>query len=251
MITDSFDTQSRPLITPTDIYEYCGTTLETLIVVYSGKLIDILLEKELVELIDTPHRPGSTHEKISVYRLKDTGIGVYCSPIGSAIAATIMMEMNAVTRATKFVAYGSCGALVKLEEGKVIVPDYAYRDEGMSYHYAPAKDYIQVRNAGAVARILGEAGVPYVKGKTWSTDAFYMETVNQKIQRIKEGCIVVEMECAGLQAVCDYYGWELYQFLYTADSLEGEAWLQRTLGDLELSDRVKSFSLAVEIAKNI
>ena len=47
MITDSFDTQSRPLITPTDIYEYCGTTLETLIVVYSGKLIDILLENNL------------------------------------------------------------------------------------------------------------------------------------------------------------------------------------------------------------
>ena len=35
-----------------------------------------------------------------------------------------------------------------------------------------------------------------------------------------EGCLAVEMELAGVQAVCDFYGWELYDFLVTGDVLD-------------------------------
>ncbi len=59
-----------------------------------------------------------------------------------------------------------------------MVPTEAYRDEGTSYHYAPASDYIAIKNADVVARFMKENKTPYIKGKTWTTDAFYWETVS-------------------------------------------------------------------------
>ena len=46
-----------------------------------------------------------------------------------------------------------------------MVPTEAYRDEGTSYHYAPASDYITVKNSEKVAEFMELAGLPYVKGK--------------------------------------------------------------------------------------
>ncbi|WP_300804010.1 hypothetical protein [uncultured Acetatifactor sp.] len=43
-----------------------------------------------------------------------------------------------------------------------------------------------------------ENGIPYVKGKTWTTDSFYRETVNNFQKHKADGCISVEMECAAL-----------------------------------------------------
>ncbi len=49
------------------------------------------------------------------------------------------------------------------------------------------------------------------------------ETVNLVNKRKSEGCIAVEMEVAGVQAVCDFYGYELYDFLAAGDVLvEGD-----------------------------
>jgi uridine phosphorylase len=45
------------------------------------------------------------------------------------------------------------------------------------------------------------------------------ETVNLVNKRKSEGCIAVEMEVAGVQAVCDFYGFELYDFLAAGDVL--------------------------------
>ena len=46
------------------------------------------------------------------------------------------------------------------------------------------------------------------------------ETVDLVAKRKAEGCIAVEMELAGVQAVCDFYGLQLYDFLEAGDVLE-------------------------------
>ncbi len=74
-----------------------------------------------------------------------------------------------------------------------MVPTEAYRDEGTSYHYAPATDYVRVKNADAVANFMEENGLPYVKGKIWTTDAFYGETIYNFEKHKADGCISVEM----------------------------------------------------------
>lgn len=58
------------------------------------------------------------------------------------------------------------------------------------------------------------------------------------------------MECSALQAVCNFRGLELYQFIYAADSLNG-TWSRRILGNLEIDARLAYFKLAEEIAERI
>ena len=128
----------------------------------------------------------------------------------------------------RFILFGGSGCLNKeIAHGKVMVPTAAYRDEGTSYHYAPAADYIDVRNAPAVAECMKKNGIPYVLGKTWTTDSFYRETRNNFEKRKADGCISVEMECAGVQAMCDFRGLELYAFFTSGDLLDAPEWDER------------------------
>ena len=108
-----------------------------------------------------------------------------------------------------------------------------------------------MKNANVIAKLFDELGVDYIFGKTWTTDCFYRETVNQKNKRVEEGCICVEMECAALQAVTDFRGYELYQFLYTADDLSKLEWAPRILGNNESNARFLYFDIAVKLAKSL
>ena len=75
--------------------------------------------------------------------------------------------MRISRKGSKYVVFGGAGCLNKeIAHGKVMIPTQAYRDEGASYHYAPASDYVTVRNADIVAAFMEENGIPYVKGKT-------------------------------------------------------------------------------------
>ncbi len=56
--------------------------------------------------------------------------------------AAIMEELIALG-ARAFLAIGSCGCLdAGIAEGHLIVPTAAYRDEGASYHYVAASDFV-------------------------------------------------------------------------------------------------------------
>ena len=167
------------------------------------------------------------------------------------MTAGMLENVRAALGIKNILAFGICGVLTELEEGKCILPTDAYRDEGTSYHYCPASDYMHIKNCDKLAELFDRLGVGYVKGKTWTTDAMYRETTGNRDQRVAEGCIAVDMECAALQAVCDFRGMELYQFFYGADSLAGSEWNARILGNYEISKRMKFFHLALELAKKI
>ena len=142
----------------------------------------------------------------------------YLTEIGSALASTDIIEINWLTGAERFVLFGSAGSLdPSLTQGNFVIPTEAVRDEGMSYHYAPPADTVRIANADYVERVLSGHGVKCAKGKVWTTDAFYRETRRLVQRRKDEGCIAVEMELAGVQTVCDFYGWQLYDFLVTGD----------------------------------
>ena len=137
-----------------------------------------------------------------------------------------------------------------LTDSNIVVPTHAYRDEGTSYHYAPADigDFIEVKTSGRTAEILKELGIPVVMGKTWTTDAIYRETHRNMQLRKQSGCITVEMECAGVMAMAQFRGVEAYQYLYTADNLDSEEWERRTLGALPSDTKEKFAQLALEVA---
>ena len=155
-----------------------------------------------------------------------------------------------MTGATKFVMFGSAGNLNReATAGKFVVPAEAYRDEGMSYHYAPPADYIGIPGSETVGRVVEELKMPYVRGRVWTTDALYRETKNQVAQRQQEGCLAVDMELAGVQAVCGFHGFSLYDFLITGDVLDAEEYSPEGLR--EANHTLKHFYLALEIAKRL
>ena len=63
------------------------------------------------------------------------------------------------------------------------------------------------------------------------------------------GAISVEMECAAMQAMCDFRGVEFFQFLYAGDNLDHSEWDPRSLSaHSRLEDKEKIALLAFELA---
>lgn len=142
--------------------------------------------------------------------------------------ATIEDTLSEI-KTDKYIVFGGSGCLNKeIAHGRIMLPTEAYRDEGTSYHYAPASDYITIRNSDIVAQFMEESGIPFVKGKTWTTDSFYRETIHNFEKRKADGCISVEMECAALQAMCDFRNLNLYMFLTCGDLLDVPKHLYRS-----------------------
>ena len=88
--------------------------------------------------------------------------------------------------------------------------------------YEPDEKLVQT-----VADCMKKTGIPHVMGKTWTTDSFYRETLNNFEKRKAEGCISVEMECAAVQAMCDFRGLSLYAFFTSGDLLDAPEWDER------------------------
>ena len=256
MITDSFDPHSTELIRAGDTVSQKekelarSYPLDTVIVTFSGQLIDALREKGVIEPLHRELSIGSAAYRSPIFHIVNTSIGVVLSGVGAPMIAALLEELAELFPARRYIVFGSCGALTALPEGHVIVPTHACRDEGTSYHYAASAPYIPIRNATKLAQLFDELGIAHVEGKTWTTDAFYRETAHNRDRRVAEGCLCVEMECSAAQAVCDFRGLELYQFVYAADSLNG-TWARRILGDLEMDARLQYFFVAWEIARRL
>ena len=78
-------------------------------------------------------------------------IAFYLTPIGSALAAGMIAEVNHLTGASVFIMFGSCGSLDKeATDGKFILPTEAYRGEGLSYYFAEPQDYIKIKNGASL-----------------------------------------------------------------------------------------------------
>lgn len=151
-------------------------------------------------------------------------------PFPTAAGAACTIEELYAMGCSKFVICGGAGALVKGSRvGEIILPTSAVRDEGTSYHYVePSREIAcDKKTLDAAAAILTEMGVPFVPGKTWTTDAIYRETPDRIERRRSEGCVCVEMETAAFFAVSNYYHIPLVQLLYAGDDVSGSTWDSR------------------------
>jgi uridine phosphorylase len=149
--------------------------------------------------------------------------------VGSALAAAILEEVIAFG-CKMFIACGGCGVLEKdVAPGHLIVISAAVRDEGVSYHYLPPAREIQAEKTAfqSLIHILDGREIPYLIGKTWTTDAPYRETIARIKKRREEGCLPVEMEAAGMMAVAQFRGVPFGQIVYAGDDLSGTEWDER------------------------
>jgi uridine phosphorylase len=157
-------------------------------------------------------------------------LAVLHSGVGAPLAAGLLEEVVAMG-CRRFVVCGGAGALRQdLTLGHLVVVSSSLRDEGTSHHYLPPSRHI---DADPVARlvlekVLTEREVPFVSGRTWTTDAPYRETPHKIAARRAEGCLTVEMEAAALAAVARFRGVPLAHVLYCGDDLSGQSWDHRS-----------------------
>lgn len=249
-IIHAFDDISQEIISPQNIIDKIENFPETVIASFSRKFGEMLISSHAMHQISYMIACGSS---IPIYQFayKGKSLGFYQTCLGGSASGALLEEI--IAKGGKNVLFfGSCGSLDKtVTSGNLIIPTSAYRDEGTSYHYAPPSDFIEIKTADRLAEIFDELGVHYLRTKTWTTDAFYRETKNNMEKRKKDGCSVVEMECASVMAVGSFRQANVYQFLYTADCLDGSEWNTGLLGKMPSDLRESILRIALETAIRI
>lgn len=235
------------LFSPCDIIERKENFPEICVSTFSESIIQKFASLDHSEKIA---ELSNANGAIPVYKIcyKGTDIAFYTSTVGAPACVSEFEEIIAMG-VKKFVLFGSCGVLDddKVKD-KIIVPVSAVRDEGTSYHYIAPSAEIEAdpHSVRILERVLADCGYLYIKGKTWTSDAIYRETLPVIWERRNEGCLAVEMECASMLAAAKYRNIPFIQFLYGADNLSSDTWEIRDLNTYGLSNAEKYMVLAFE-----
>lgn len=219
-VREAFIEPSR-VIKPRDVPEHC-------VICFFQDVIDKIVTEYNTKVVVENRWEDGPHP---IYEIEFEGkrLAFFHPGIGSAFSASLLEEAIAFG-CKKFIVCGGAGVLVKeIAVGNLIVVSSAVRDEGASYHYLPPEREVAANLAGvnALVKTLESRNVPYLLGKTWTTDAPYRETSNKIAARKEEGCLTVEMEAAGLMAVSQFRSVVLGQILYGGDDLSGATWDNR------------------------
>jgi uridine phosphorylase len=181
--------------------------------------------------LDAVHHVPFEHGDHPICVITHGGVDIaLVSPGVGAPAAVASLEVIISLGATKIIGCGGAGIVrAGFDVGHVIVPTGAVRDEGTSYHYAPADVAVtpHPRALAAIDDVLTAAGVPHDRGLTWTTDAFFRETVLKVARRREQGCITVEMEAAAMFAASAFRGVVYGQLLYAGDDVSASEWDHR------------------------
>lgn len=166
------------------------------------------------------HESETADFPLFVDRIDGADVGLVQAPVG-APAAALLMDRLIFSGATTLVSCGGCGVLEPLDSGVMVVPTSALRDEGTSFHYAPAAASIALDQAitSMLIRTVQDHGVPCKTGMVWTCDGFFRETPKTVALRRSQGCTAVDMEVSALAAVAQFYGARYGALLYSGDSL--------------------------------
>lgn len=246
MITSSFDEHNQALINPKKSVNV--VKCDVVILTFSNQIEDYVVNNfDVTKVNEFSCVNGTT--PIYVFKYKSKLFGFYKTLLGAPASVGMLEEVSVMFDCNKFLVFGSAGILDKTCYGKVMVPTFAYRDEGTSYHYVKADDYIEIKNSKIVAEFMEKHNIPYKAGKTWTTDAFYRETKSNLEKRQEEGCISVDMECSAMQAVCDFRKLDLFYFFLSGDLLDAPEWDEAELNGA--NHNFQNFDIALRLASEI
>jgi uridine phosphorylase len=214
---------------------------------YFGEVLELYL-KNIPNKIIGIYRSEMREFPIWEINYKGFDICLVQAVVGSSSIA-MMTDFLYGGGVKKIILSGSCGVLSDIVAGHVIIPTTALRDEGTSYKYLPPHREIQIniKAIDAIKSVLEKENIKYITCKTWTTDAFYMETKDMVNYRKLEGCMVVEMECAAIASVAEYRGMEFGQLLYSGDIVSNAKAYDDRKWYKNISAREKLFSLSLEV----
>lgn len=171
--------------------------------------------------------------------------------IGAPAAVSVLEELIPLG-VKRVIVVGTGGSLQpSLPIGSLAIATGAIREDGASFHYAPAG--VEVAPDAALARALGEAAValgsPVAFGPMWTTDAPYREMKSKVTVYGAMGALAVEMEAAALFALGAFRGVQVALILAISDELFHEWRPGFHAEELRLAQRVATrAALAVATA---
>jgi uridine phosphorylase len=209
------------IIQPLDVPEHC-------VICFFHEVIDHVVREHAARVAAKNRWEDGAHP---LYEIDHDGrrLAFFHPGVGAPLGAGLLEEVIAYG-CRKFIVCGGCGVLARdMAVGRLTVLQSALRDEGVSYHYLPPGREVAAHPlaVAALEHTLASKGLPYLLGKTWTTDAPYRETPDKIALRRAEGCTVVEMEAAALMAVAQFRGAILGQVVYAGDDLSGDEWDHR------------------------
>lgn len=252
MLLEEFENTSA-VIEPTDTsIRGGGETCNTLILSFNGEIIKRVAELENV------YEGGALHNlngRLPWYIYEESGVrvGVMLASIGASMIVGKPEELKA-KGFQNFIVFGTCGVLDRsIAVDKIILPSSALRDEGTSYHYAPASDEISYHSELLLTmeEALDQAGIEHVQTKTWTTDAFYRETAAKVKRRLTAGAMVVDMEASAIMAWANFRQAKVYQFFYTADYVDHHKNEWDVRREERTADSMTFFEVAMAIARKL
>ena len=243
MIIDSFDCESKAIINPKEKEK--KVKCDVVIVTFSHEIEKYVLSNFRYEEVGE-FCCVTGNFKFYTIKYKGKIFGFYKTILGSSIAVGMLEDISTYYDCSKYLVFGSAGVLDKTCERKVVVPTFAYRDEGTSYHYAKAEDYIEIKNAKMIINFMKKYNIPYKSGKCWTTDGFYRETENNLRKRQNDGCVAVDMECSAIQAFCNFRNLDLFYFFLSGDLLDAPEWDDSGLK--KANHNFENFNIALHLA---
>lgn len=251
-IFQHYDNTRQAYINPQDSTKPIPGFPKRCVTTFSENIIQKFASVKGVQVITNLY---SANGILPVYEINYAGhrIAFFLSRVGAPACIAGLEEIIALG-AEKLVMFGCAGMLDDTAtQGKLMIPVSAVRDEGTSYHYLPSSETINAdpHSVEVLKECFCRKNVPYVTGKTWTTDAIYRETPKRIEERRKQGCLTVEMECSAALAVTQFRQVLFAQFLYGADSLSGERWEPNDLIEYGLKGAEKYMTLAFDCALSL
>lgn len=156
----------------------------------------------------------------------DQALTLVAPAIGAPYAVAVLEKLIALG-AAMVLALGWCGSLqTQAPVGTVILPEAAVSGDGTSRYYFPEEDSHSPHPLllAHLQRSLERADLPFCRGRVWTTDAFYRETVDLVRAHQGQGVLGVEMEMAALFAVGRFRRVPIAGLLLVSDELAEMSW---------------------------
>ena len=215
---DSYIANSKDFEKMNLIKEY---KIETALFVFHKNIEEVVDNSKLEDFYNFTN--ASNVNKCYIY---DKKFVLAISPLGGPAAGGLMEELGFMGIKNFF----ACGSAGQIDQSKnhveFVLVDKAIRCEGTSYHYLKPSLYVKTDKelTNFIAKFLNKNNYKFNKSTTWTTDAFYRETVSEIELRKNQGAVCVEMECASWAAISKFRGYKFAELLYFSDAVKQEGW---------------------------
>ena len=135
----------------------------------------------------------------------DKNLIVIKLPSGASFTAAAMEEAIFLGGKEFLIAGAAGGIKENISISDIVLCTKAIRDEGASHHYIKASKYAfpdELLNKKLETSLI-KKNIKFYKGISWTTDAPYVETIEEVKHYRKENVITVEMEASAFFAVAE------------------------------------------------